>query len=70
MNKTLFLRQTSRTGNLDASLILRQHKQDLRARLMENKTGNSKMKLREIAKELGYSNSTKQRYRQDDLTRY
>ena len=65
MNKTFFLRQTSRTGNIDASLIPRQHKQDLNARLMENRIGKSKMKLKEIAKELGYSNSTKQRYRQD-----
>ena len=50
-NKTFSLEQKSRTGKLVANLILRQHKLDLRARFMEIKTYNPKMKQKEIAKE-------------------
>ena len=35
MKKLFFQEQTSRKGNLDAYSILRQHKLDLRARIME-----------------------------------
>ena len=65
MNNTFSLEQISRTGNLDANLILLQHKLDLMARFMEMKSVNPKIKRKEIARELGYSSSTLQRYGQD-----
>ena len=65
MNNTFSLEQKSRTGNLDAILIIRQHKLDLMARFMEIKSNNPKMKQKEIAKEIGYSTSTLQRDWQD-----
>ena len=65
MNNTISLDQISKTGNLDPNLILHQLKLDLMARFMKIKSGNPKMKQKELAKELGYSSSTLQRYRQD-----
>ena len=65
MNKTFSLKQRSKRGNPDTELLPRQHKPDLMARFMETETINPGMKQKEIAKELGYSNSTLQRYRQD-----
>ena len=65
MNKTFSLEQISRTGEVDANSILRQHKLGLMARFLEMKTVNPKMKQKEIAKDLGYSSSTLQRYRYD-----
>ena len=65
MNNTFSLEQKSRTGNLDANLIIRQRKLDLMARFTEMKSINPKMKQMEVAKELGYSSSTFQRYRND-----
>ena len=65
MNNTFSLEQISRTGNLDANLVLRQHKLDLMTRFVENNSINPKLKQKEIAKELGYSSSTLQRYRND-----
>ena len=65
MKYTFSLEQRSRTGNLDAKFILRQHKLDLMARFMETKSVNPKMKRKEIARELGFSSSTLQPYRQD-----
>ena len=65
MNKTFSLEKISRTGNRAAKLILRKHMPDSMARYMEIKSINPKMKQKEIAKELGYSNSTLQRYRLD-----
>ena len=61
MNNTFSLEQMSRTGNLDANLILRQHTLDLMARFMEIKSINPKLKEKEIGKELRYSSSTLQR---------
>ena len=55
----------SRTGNLDANLILRQYKLDLVSRFMEIKSVNPKLKKSEKAKEIGCSSSTLQRYRHD-----
>ena len=37
MNNTFSLEQISKTGNLDANLILRQYKLDLMSRFMEKK---------------------------------
>ena len=65
MNNSFSPEQISRTENLDANLILRQHKLDLMARFMEIIPGNPKTNRKEIAKELGYSSFTLQRYRQD-----
>ena len=42
MNNTFSLEQISRTGSLDAKITLRQHKLDLMARRMDNKSVNQK----------------------------
>ena len=55
----------SETGNLDANLILRQCKLDLISPLMVLKCVNPNLGQGQIAKELGYSSSTSQRYRTD-----
>ena len=65
MNKTFSLKQRSERGNPDTQLLPRQHKLGLMAQFMETETSNPGVKQKEIAKELGYSNSTLQRYRQD-----
>ena len=65
MNNLFPLKQISRTGNLDANSILRQHKLDLMARYVEIKSITRKMKQKELARELGFSSFTFQRYRQD-----
>ena len=65
MKNTFYLEQISKTGNLDSNLISRQYKFDLMARFMEIKTVNAKLKQNQIAKELGYSTSTLQSYRND-----
>ena len=57
--------QISKTGNLDANLILRQNKLDLMSRFMELKSINPKLGQDQIAKEVSYSCSTLQRYRHD-----
>ena len=65
MNKTFSLERIARTGSLHANLILRQDDLGLRAPFVEIKSINLKMKRKEIAKEIGYSSSTKQRFRSD-----
>ena len=65
MNHYFSLEQTSRTDNLDANLILHQHKLGLMARFMEIKIRNPKIKQKEIAKEVGNSSSTLQRHKND-----
>ena len=65
MKDTFFLEQKSRTGNLDAILLLRQHKLFYMARFMEIKSINPKKRKSEITKELGYSSSTLHCYRYD-----
>ena len=65
MNNTFSLQQLSQTGNLDSNLITRQYQLDLMARFMETKSVHPNLKQSEIAKELGCSNSTFRRYRQD-----
>ena len=64
MNNTFSLQQKPQTGNLDSNLITRQYKLDLKARFMEMKSINPKLKQSEIAKEIGCSSSILQRYRQ------
>ena len=59
------IEQISRARNVDADFILGQSKLDLMARFMEVKSVNPKLNQNEIAKELGYSSSTLERYRQD-----
>ena len=53
MNIIFSLERISRTGNLDANLILRQHKRDLMARFMKIKSINPKLKEKGIAREFG-----------------
>ena len=65
MNNTVSLQQISRTDNLDSNLILRQQKLDLMARFMEIKSVNLILRQDQIAKELGCSSNTLQRYRND-----
>ena len=54
MNNSFPLEQLSKFKNIDANLILCQHKLDLMARFMEAKSINPKLKQNQIAKELGY----------------
>ena len=44
MNNTFSLKQTSKTGNLDANLIARQCKLDIMARFMEIKSVNLRLR--------------------------
>ena len=64
---TFSSKQMSGTGNIDADLLLRQHKINLMGRFKEIESTNPKMEQMEIAKELGYFNiSPLQRYRYDE----
>ena len=65
MSTTFSLEQISKTRSLDANLILRQYKLDLMFRFMEPKSINPKLRHDQIAKNLIFSPSTVQRYRQD-----
>ena len=65
MNNTFSLQQISKTGNIDSNLISREHKRNLRADFLRIKYENPKLKQSEIAKQLGYSSSTLQSYRND-----
>ena len=65
MNKTFSLEQISKTGSLDSNLITRQYKLDLMARFMGMKSIDPEIRQDQIAKELGYSGSTLQRYTND-----
>ena len=60
---TLSLEQKSRTENFNADLIFQQHKLGLMARFMDIKSCNPKLRPDQVAKKLGYSSSTFQRYR-------
>ena len=64
MNNTFSIEQLSKTGYLDTGLILRPFKMDLKARFMEIKSANPKIRQDQIAKESGCSISTLQRDRQ------
>ena len=65
MNNTFSLSEISKTGSPICSLILRQYKLDLMARVIEIKAMNPKLTRNEIAKKLGYSSATVKRYRID-----
>ena len=53
MNSTFSLSDTSKVGNLDANLILKQYKLDLTARSMEIKSLNPELSQDQIASQLG-----------------
>ena len=65
MNNTFYLQQKSQIGNLDSSSILRRYKLDLMSRFMGKKSTNPRSRQDEIAKDIGCSSSSLQRYRQD-----
>ena len=65
MNKSFSLQQISKTGNIDSNLISRQNKLNFMAKYMQIKFENTKMKQSEIAKDLGCSSSTLQRYKNE-----
>ena len=65
MNNTFSLEHLSRTGSLHSNFITRQYKLDSMVRLMKIKSVSPKMQQNQTAKELGYSSSTLQRYRND-----
>ena len=62
MNNAFSLQQISQTVNLDSNLITRQYKLDLMARFMEIKSMSPKLRQDQIAKVLGCSSSTLQRF--------
>ena len=65
MKNNFSLKQISKTGNLDANLMSRQNKLDLMARFMDIKSVKPRLRQDQIAKELGCSKSTLQRYGND-----
>ena len=65
MNNIFSLQQLSQTGDLDSNLILRQYNFNLTVRFIQTKALNPRLTQKEIAKELGYSTSSLQRYRHD-----
>ena len=65
MNNSFSSQQISRTGNLDPNLISRQYKLDIMSKFMCIKFESPKMKQSEIEKQLGYTFSTLQKYRND-----
>ena len=65
MNNTYSLGQLPKTDSLDVNLISGPYKLDLVARFMEIKSANLRIRQGRIAKELGCSSGTLQRYRQD-----
>ena len=65
MNNSFTLQQISKTGNLDSNLISQQYILNLKAKFMQIKFENPKMKQSEIPDQLSYSSSTLQHYRND-----
>ena len=65
MNNTYSLDQIQKTGDLNAGLILRQHKLDKMAKIMEIKSNNPRLKRPEITDFLELLSSTIQRYRRE-----
>ena len=63
MNNVFSLEQVTKTGGLNADLIMRQYMLNNKAKFMEMKSRNPKLKQSKIAKELAISTSTLQRYR-------
>ena len=64
MKSTCFSERISKTGNLDVILITRHFELDLKARFVEIKSINRRLRQDGISKKLGCSSSTLQRYRQ------
>ena len=65
MNNNFSLQQIVKPGDLNADLIVRQHRLDEMAKFMEIKSINPKLKQSETAKELAIYTSTLQRYRRE-----
>ena len=65
MNNSFSLQHIQKTNNLDANLISRQNKQNLKADFMRLKYENPGMKHSQIANQKILSTSTLQRYRND-----
>ena len=65
MKNTCSLQQICQTGDVDSNLKTRQYKFDSMARFMTKKSIKTETKQFEIAKELGCSSSSLQRYRHD-----
>ena len=65
MNNSFSLQQIQKTSNHDANLTSRHYKINLMADFMRVKFENPTLKQSEIAKQLGFSSSTLQRYRND-----
>ena len=63
MNSTFSLEQTSQTGNLDSKLLLHRYQFNQPALFLEIKSVNPTLRHDQIAKEIGCSSSTLQRYR-------
>ena len=62
MNNTFPVIQKAKTGDVITDLIMREHKLDKKAKFMETKSINQKLKQSEIAGELKIASSTLQRY--------
>ena len=67
MNNSFSSQQISKNANLDSNLKNPQCKLNLRARFMQIKIENPKLKQCEIADQLDYSSTTLQRYRNDKI---
>ena len=65
MSYTFASSKIQKTGNLNADLLMRQNKLDKKAKFMEVKSINPKLKQSEIAREPKMSSSTLQRYRKE-----
>ena len=63
MDNTYSLEQISKTRCLDAGLILRRYELDLTSRFVEIKSNNPKLTQKQIALQLGFLDSTIERYR-------
>ena len=65
MKNTYSLDQIQKTGDLIADLIMKQYRLDKKAKFMEIKSNNPKLKQSEIAKFLELTSSTIKRYRKE-----
>ena len=65
MNNSFFSQQISKTGHLDSSLILCQYKLNFKAKILQIKFENQKIRQSDIADLSRYSSSRLQSYRRD-----
>ena len=65
MNNTFSLQQRSETGNLDSKLISRQYKLNFLCKFMQMKSNEPRITQKQICNQLGFSDSTIKRYRND-----